>query len=504
MAALMWRSPTGLGLGTHHKSESETTLTDSGTRGSSHKVDTALHPEITPHTIVSPLPKSLAREIAQEILTPNIEAKGDVDPPKVSTNLALDKNNTNGSREYINGPLVDENDTRVPPLALKKRFHREEIVNEILDLTNQDASVALFGSIGVGKTFVARTVLDHSQTKARFGENRHFMRCDDLTNTQEAFLERLSEAIRIERTTDEGKLRSHLESSPPLIVLLDGVDFIIDKLTPESEAITATIEEFGSYQHVCLVTTSWMNPEIRGFHRVEAPIPSEDDARDIFYSLCKLGKSPALDSLIIRLDFHPLSIEHIASCVRENNWDEPTLLKAWNDDHTSALKTSYYERLRDTIEPVFRSRTFTTLGPIARDVLEAIAAFPSGIRESDLEGIFHKTAGIGDVVDVLCKPSLVCRDDGFVKMISPFQFYFLESMIVPARTNEVINVRWGPNCMPAPACMSFSLHPFYCCDVTFILKGFPYTPKVPLLVGELIIWVNQCVCLCSVNSTVIV
>ena len=34
-----------------------------------------------------------------------------------------------------------------------------EITNEILDLTDQLASVALFGTIGVGKSFVARTRL---------------------------------------------------------------------------------------------------------------------------------------------------------------------------------------------------------------------------------------------------------------------------------------------------------------------------------------------------------
>ena len=351
-------------------------------------------------------------------------------------------------------------------------------MNEILDLTDQTASVALFGSIGVGKTFVARAVVDHSRTKAKFGENRHFMRCDDLTNSLEAFLERLSDTIRTGRNANEAQIQSQLESSPPLILLLDGVGSILDPVTPECEKILATIEEWGSYGHVCLVTTSGMDPEIRGFHRVEVPTPSDDDARGIFYGLCNLSRSSAVDSLIAKLDSHPLSIEHLASYVRENAWDEPTLLKTWSDDQTSALRTSYYERLKDTIEPVLRTPTIERLGITGRDVLSAIAAFPSGVRERQLERILSNASEIGEVFETLCKFSLISREDGLVKMLSPFQFYFLESMIVPAQTEEVINVRWGPNCMPAPACISFSLHQFHRCDVTFF-EGLPISTFGP-------------------------
>ena len=148
----------------------------------------------------------------------------------------------------------------------------------MLDLTDKVASAALFGSIGVGKSFVARTLLHHDRTKSKFGDNRHVMRCDDLMSSLDNFLERLSDVINTDRTTSTEQLRSHLESSPPLILLLDGVDLILDPLAHESEEISATIEELGSYPHICLVTTSRMDPGIHGFHRIEVPTPSEDDA----------------------------------------------------------------------------------------------------------------------------------------------------------------------------------------------------------------------------------
>jgi len=326
-------------------------------------------------------------------------------------------------------------------------------VNDVLDLTDQLASTALFGSVGVGKSSVALTLLHHNRTKIKFGRNRHFMRCDGLTNSLEGFLERLSDAIGISPTTGVEHLRSHLESSPPLILLLDGVDSILDPLAPEAEDIFATIEEFGCYQHICLLTTGRMYPEISGFHRVEVPSLSGGNGRDAFYGLCHLGRSPAIDDLIMKLDFHPLSIDLLASSVRENNWDESTFLKAWDDGGTSGLEMRYRQTLRDAVEPSFRSPTIQNLGTAAREALNAIAAFPGGVEERRLEGMFPRITGIEVAVDVLCKFSLLYRQDGFVKMLSPFRFYFLDSMLEPARGVEVIRCD-ATNSDPAEACTS--------------------------------------------------
>ena len=281
------------------------------------------------------------------------------------------------------------------------------------------------------------------------------MRCDDLTSSLEAFLERLSNAIGTGRTTDIEQLRSYLESSPPLILLLDGVDSILDPPASEAEDIFATIEEFGSYQDVCLLTTSRMYPEIRGFHRLEVPTFSGEDGRGAFYSLCHLGRSSAVDDLIARLDFHPLSIDLFATAVRENGWDESTLLKVWDDDQTDALMTLYQRRLKEAVELSFCLPGIQHLGTAARDALGAIAAYPYGVEEHNLTSAFPSITAVGATVDVLCKFSLLYRQDGFVKMLSPFRFYFLDSALEPAQHEEVI--QWdAANCSAAKSCMSFS------------------------------------------------
>ena len=367
--------------------------------------------------------------------------------------------------------------TPTPPRSPTKRLPQEQIVNEVLDLTDQVTSTALFGPVGVGKSFVARTLLHHERTQAKFGTNRHLMRCDDLTSSLDGFLKCLSNVINADRAASMTQLQSHLESSPPFILLLDGVDLILDPLAPEAEEISATIEELGSYPHVCLVTTSRMNPKIPGFHRIEVPIPSEDDARDTFYGLCNLGRTSVVDDLIARLDFHPLSIDLLARSVHENEWDEPTLLKALDDDQTSVLKKNYCEGLKDAIELSFRCPTIQNLGTTARSALEAVAAFPQGVEECRLERVFPSITGITVAVDVLCKFFLLYREDGFVKMHSPFRFYILESTLTLTQHVEVI--RWDASCHPAQARMS--LRNLLCSHGVTLFEAFPVFTNGPIL-----------------------
>jgi len=390
-------------------------------------------------------------------------------------NGPVSSNPSETGKEAPNPSLNPSPSPAIPP-APANCFPREEIVSEILDLTDQVASTALFGSIGVGKSFVALALLHHDRTKVKFDENRHFMRCNDLTNL-EGFLERLSGAIGASRTMDIGQFRSHFESSPPHILLLDGVDHITDPIGPEAEEILSAIEELGCYQHVCLLTTCRMYPEIRGFHRVEVPILSGGDARDGFYGLCHLDRSPVIDNLIERLDFHPLSIDLLASSIRENNWDESALLEKWGSGRAGPSEVRYRQSLRDGVESSFRLQTIQNLGTTAREVLDAIAASPCDIEEGRLDSILPGTTGVGVAIDVLCKFSLLYRKDGFVKMLSPFRFYFLDLTLEPTQHVEII--RWDPaNCSASKACAFLSLPLYYTCGIT-VFEGPPVFTRGP-------------------------
>ena len=261
-------------------------------------------------------------------------------------------------------------------------------MSDVLDLTVQAVSFTLSGPAGIGKSSVALTLLHNNRIKAKFRRDRCFVRRDDLTNSVEGFLERLSDTLRIDRTANMAQLRSHLKTSPLLVLVLDSADSVLDPLASGPGEISAIIGEFGNYERVCLVTTSRVYPDIRSFHQVEVPTLSENGGRDMFYNLCGLGESPAV-----------------------NDWDKPVLLGTWDDDRTGVLMASYRQKLRGAVETVLRSPTIQRLGTVSpsRDVLEAIVTSPYDIEESGLE---RRIPGAGKVVDTLAdSPSLTARTE---------------------------------------------------------------------------------------------
>ncbi|KAF9789177.1 hypothetical protein BJ322DRAFT_525743 [Thelephora terrestris] len=275
----------------------------------------------------------------------------------------------------------------------------------------------------MGKTTIALTLLYHNQILNRFGNHRYFVRCGNLEDSLDGFLGRLSDAIGAPEPMDLAQLRSRFEASPCLLVL-DGIDSIIDPRSSGAAEIATTIEEFGRCPTVCLLATSRIKAKIPGFRRIKVSTLSEDAARSTFHSHCSLGRSVVVDKILEELDFHPLSITLLASAVSENGWSESALEEAWNNGKTSMLSASARESLEDTIESTLRTPTIRELGTTARETLEAIADYPKGVKEVYLLTIFPEIKGIGDTVNALCKFSLMYREEGFIKMIAPFRLYF--------------------------------------------------------------------------------
>ena len=313
------------------------------------------------------------------------------------------------------------------PQAPTNFFGCDMIIGGLLSLVERSASIILLGAGGIRKTAIVLALLHHAQITARFGNHRYFVRCDNLTNSLDDFIGRLSEAIGARRLTDMGQLQSHLSHFSPCILVLDGVESILDPLVPETAKIATAIEELGRCQNIRLLTTSRMDPKIPGFHRMEVQTISEDGAQDMFYSCCRLGRSLAINKLLAELDFHPLSINLLASAVCENAWDESTLLEVWGNGRMNILKATNQQSLGDIINSTLGTPTIQALGTTALETLEAIAKFLGGVKESKLEGMFAGIAKVGEATNELCKFSLVYCQDGFVKMFSPFRFYLLES-----------------------------------------------------------------------------
>ena len=323
--------------------------------------------------------------------------------------------------------ILDPSQSPALLLAPADTFGRDELIDDLLGFAERFVPVTLFGAGGIGKSTIALTLLHHDRIATRFGDRRYFV-CCGLANSLDDFIELLSDEIGADSPMDLSQPRSHLAlSTAPCALVLDAVDSILDPLTPGSAEIATAIEELGRCPNIFLLATSRMDPRIPGSRPIEVPTLPVDGARDAFHSRCRLARSAEVDKVLAELDFHPLSTDLLASAVHENGWDEPGLLKAWKDNKTSILKVSGRQSLEDSIKSILLTPTIRELGTAAQETLEAIALYPGGVQEIKLERTFPKITAIGEAVNALCKFSLMYRQDGFIKMLSPIRLHFLES-----------------------------------------------------------------------------
>jgi hypothetical protein len=240
----------------------------------------------------------------------------------------------------------------------------------------------------MGKTAIALKLLHHRKIVSNFGIHRYFVRCDNSIDSLDDLLGRLSDVIGFPQPRNLAQLLSHLEASLPSILVLDGIDFIIDPLSSGAAEIATTIKELGLCPRVCLLSTSGMDPKIPGFRSMQVSNLPEEAARNTFYNYCSLQRSDEIDDVLAELDFHPLSIVLLASAVNEKEWTEPELLEAWDDGTVYILEASGRESLEDNIESILRTPTIQELGTAARETLEAIANHPDGVQEIHLLNLF--------------------------------------------------------------------------------------------------------------------
>ena len=312
-----------------------------------------------------------------------------------------------------------------PPIPPRAFFGRDRLVERVVELAENLKPTALIGTGGIGKTFIALTVLHHDRVKQRFGENRRFIRCDQFLPSRANFLARLSKVIGA-GAGDPGDLTSlrPFLSSKEMFIVLDNAESILDPQGPDAQEIYSVVDELCQFETICLLITSRITTLPRGCVCLEVPTLSMEAARDIFYTInggCQ--RSSVNDGLLRHIGFHPLSVALLTVAAFCNHWYRDQLAKKWDTKRAQAFQTGHNECLTATIEFTLASPKFCSLGPAARDLLGVVAFFPHGINETNIDWLFPTFSNRADIFDTSCALFLAYRSKGSVIMLAPIRDY---------------------------------------------------------------------------------
>ncbi|KAH7922666.1 hypothetical protein BV22DRAFT_1048747 [Leucogyrophana mollusca] len=320
-----------------------------------------------------------------------------------------------------------EPDHEPPPAPPPMFFGRGDLVRDAVESLRL-WHVVLVGPGGIGKSSIAKAILNEDSIIAEFQGRRFFVRFDNVDASQitfDTFIGHIADVLGV-KSARLSAIRTYLAASNVLIVL-DNAETFQDAVSG-SDRIAEAIDELGALPSVRIILTTRNRRVSTNLYRIVIDVPALDPvaAREMFTRIYRTDGSPAMiDKLLSALDFHPLSINLLAHVAAENQWALDRLRSEWEKKQTDLLEVGggKLQSLSVTIELSLASSSIKQLGNDARHVMQVAAFLPQGINEKNLEHLFPTIGDIRCIIDALCRLSLIYRKAEAYTMLSPIRIH---------------------------------------------------------------------------------
>ncbi|TFK67608.1 TPR-like protein [Pluteus cervinus] len=328
-------------------------------------------------------------------------------------------------------------------------FGRDVLVDKTVETLLNHHHVALLGQGGIGKTSVAKAILEHENIVQKFGDERYFISFDDLDMLDplnpnagvpwETFIRRILDVLELALPGDTRSLVDRLKhlswkfQSNRIFLVLDHAEQLFETVetsttaTESSITIASIIEELATRETVTLLMTTHKSrlPETLKCTPVLVQPLDIDATRETFVSVyespCDEG---VLEPLFKDLLGVPLAVTLVAEVARQNHWTPEEVVKAWSEAKASILSTSAEDDtervLAASISLALDSEVLSDAKEEAFDILRAAAFFPQGVQKAILSKLPLLPSG-QSIDDVLFALGLIHPKDNLLTMSAPLR-----------------------------------------------------------------------------------
>ena len=319
-------------------------------------------------------------------------------------------------------------------------YGRDHLVAELTNLVVNNQHIALIGMGGMGKSSLAKAILNEPLVTEKFAERRFFVTYDGLdpsTITFETFVTRLAGDLGLELVGADPmrQICTFLRSASALIVLDNAETFEEASWSSTLNKIPPAIAGIADIPGVVLILTSRSRrnaPNVRWITKDIPPLDIDSALETFFRIYSQASRSiceQEITGLLMGLEFHPLSINLLATAAQQNSWSPPILLKRWKDQPSSVLDQGEGKltSLSVTMQLSLTSPSIRKLGEDGCRALSVIASLPQGLNDDLAKDLLPSLHDITTICDVLCRQSLVYRQGTFIKMLAPIRHYVQSS-----------------------------------------------------------------------------